>query len=155
MKVALYPVNRAVEVPVGGNLLTALLSADVPIRSVCRGRGICATCQVTARGPAGCLTPKTPQEAKTLSLMVGVNALTRLACQCRVLADGLTLELPTGLFVESLDELLNLIGDEAVADYRHPVTGAVLIPKEKIITRTLLTLFKTLTDDISKLQDDA
>lgn len=151
MRIALFPINKAIDVQPGASLLVTLLANEVNIRSVCRGRGICATCQVRVKGAPAALSPKTPQEQKTLSLIVGADEFTRLACQCRVMGEGVTVELPTGLFVERLEEILELIGEEAVADYRHPVTGAVLIPKDKIITRSLLQLFKNLTEEIIKV----
>lgn len=151
MQLALFPINKMISLDEGANLLATLLANDVPIRSVCRGRGICATCQVKVKAAPTALSPKTPQEAKTLALIDGADAFTRLACQCRVLADGVTIELPAGLFLERLDDLLDLIGEEAVADYRHPITGSVLIPREKIITRSLLQMFKTLSDEVSKV----
>ncbi len=151
MRIAFYPVNRAADVESGANLLQVLLANEFKVRSVCRGRGICATCQVKVRANPASLSPVTPQERKTLGLIVGADASTRLACQCRVLGDGVTVELPQGLYVESLDELMELIGEEAVSDYLHPVTGAVLIPRDKIITRSQLQLFKNLQDDVSKV----
>jgi ferredoxin len=154
MRLALFPINKAVDVDPGANLLVTLLANAVQIRSVCRGRGICATCQVKVKGSPTALSPKTPQEMKTLSLIVGADESTRLACQCRVLADGVTIELPAGLFIEKLDEILELIGEEAVADYRHPITGGVLIPKDKIITRSLLQLFKNLTEEVNKVSQE-
>ena len=153
MRIAFYPVNRAAEVESGVNLLAVLLANEFKVRSVCRGRGICATCQVKVRANPAALSPATPQERRTLSLIVGADSSTRLACQCRVLADGVTVELPQGLYVESLDELLELIGEEAVSDYLHPVTGAVLIARDKIITRSQLQLFKNLQDDVSKVSE--
>jgi ferredoxin len=151
MKLALFPVNKSLPFENGANLLATLLANEVQIRSVCRGRGICATCQVKVTCPAGAVSPKTPQEVKTLALIDGTDALTRLACQCRVLADGVTVELPNVVFLEKLDDVLNLIGEEAVADYRHPINGSVLIPKSKIITRSLLQLFKNLTDEVNRV----
>lgn len=153
MRIAFFPINKAAEVQAGANLLQVLLANEFKVRSVCRGRGICATCSVKVRGNPGCLSPATPQELKTLSLIVGADASTRLACQSRVLGDGLTVELPQGLYVESLQELLDLIGEEAVSDYLHPVTGAVMIPKAKLITRSQLQLFRTLTEEVSKIAD--
>ena len=153
MKISFYPINKAAEVETGANLLQTLLANEIKIRSVCRGRGICATCQVNVKCPAGAVSPKTPQETKTLSLIVGATPTTRLSCQCRILGDDVMIELPTGLFIESLQDLLDQIGDEAVADYRHPVTGAVMIPKDKIITRSLLQLFKNLTEEINKVNE--
>jgi ferredoxin len=151
MKIALHPINRTLELGADGNLLATLLANDVQVRSVCRGRGICATCQVTVKGSPGSLSPKTPQELKTLSLIDGAGPNTRLACQCRVVGDGVVIELPAAVFVEALDDLMALIGDEAVTDYRHPIDGKVLIPKDKIITRSLLQLFKNLTDEVNKV----
>lgn len=151
MQIAFYPINKAAEVTAGANLLQVLLANEFKIRSVCRGRGICATCSVKVRSNPGSLSPCTPQEKKTLGLIVGADESTRLACQCRVLADGVTIELPQGLFIESLDELMALVGEDAVSDYLHPITGAVMIPKDKIITRSQLQLFKNLSDEVSKV----
>jgi ferredoxin len=153
IKLALYPTNKRFDVDSSTNLLDTLLKNDVPIRSVCRGRGICATCQVSVKSCPNSLTPKTPQEVKTLALIENANEHTRLACQCRVVGEGVVLELPAGLFVENLNELLDLIGEEAVADYRHPINGSLLIPKDKIITRSLLQLFKTLTEEVNNVQN--
>jgi ferredoxin len=151
MKIALHPLNKSLDLEPNGNLLASLLAGEVQIRSVCRGRGICATCQVTVKGGPGSLSPKTPQEIKTLSLIDGAGPNTRLACQCRVLNDGVVIELPAGVFIEAMEDLMALIGDEAVTDYRHPIDGKVLIPKDKIITRSLLQLFKHLTEEVNKL----
>jgi ferredoxin len=151
MRIAFAPINKAAEVTAGANLLQVMLSNDIKIRSVCRGRGICATCSIKVRGNASALSPWTPQEKKTLSLIVGADENTRLACQCRILGDGVTIELPQGLYVEKLEELLNLIGEEAVSDYLHPITGAVMIPRSKIITRSQLQNFKNLSEEINKV----
>jgi ferredoxin len=150
MRIAFYPINKTAPVANGDNLLQVLLANDLKVRSVCRGRGICATCQVKVKGGSGVLSPRTPQEAKTLALIAGADANTRLACQCRILGDGLTVELPQGVYVEKLDDLLELVGEEAVADYLHPINGSVMIPKSKVITRSQLTLFKTLAADIER-----
>lgn len=152
MRIAFYPINKTAEVRGGDNLLQTLLANDLKVRSVCRGRGICATCQVKVKAGAGGLSPKTPQELKTLALIAGADATTRLACQSRILGDGLTVELPQGVYVEKLDDLLELVGEEAVADYLHPINGSVMIPRTKVITRSQLTLFKTLAAEIEKLQ---
>lgn len=150
MKIAFYPLNKAAEVASGANLLETLLANELKVRSLCKGRGICATCQVKVKcNPQG-LSPKTPQEQKTLGLIVNATPDTRLACQSRVLADGVVIELPQGLYLEAMDDLLDLIGDTAVADYLHPLTGAVLIPRDKVITRTQLQTFKTLAADVAR-----
>jgi ferredoxin len=153
VKIALHPLNKTADVPPGTNLLETLLSNEVKVRSVCKGRGICATCQVKVRANPAALSPRTPQEAKTLGLIVAADAATRLACQCRVVGDGVVIELPQGVYVDSIEDLLELIGECAVADYLHPVNGAVLIPKDKVITRTQLQVFKTVAADVAKLAE--
>jgi len=153
MRIAFFPINKVAEVEAGANLLQVLLANEFKVRSVCRGRGICATCSVKVRANPGHLSPATPQEKKTLALIVGADASTRLACQCRVMADGVTVELPQGLYVEDLQELLDLVGEEAVSDYLHPINGAVMIPKDKLITRSQLSLFKALMAEVSKVTE--
>lgn len=153
MRVAFFPINKVADVDAGANLLQVLLANEFKVRSVCRGRGICATCSVKVRANPGNLSPATPQEKKTLSLIVGADASTRLACQSRVIGDGVTVELPQGLYVENLQELLDLVGEEAVSDYLHPITGAVLIPRSKVITRSQLQLFKTLSAEVSQVSE--
>ncbi|MGL6074579.1 MAG: 2Fe-2S iron-sulfur cluster-binding protein [Fimbriiglobus sp.] len=151
MRIAFAPINKAAEVTSGANLLQVMLAHEIKIRSVCRGRGICATCSIKVRTGMSALSPATPQEKKTLSLIVGADENTRLACQCRVLGEGVTIELPQGLYVEKLEELLELIGEEAVSDYLHPITGAVMIPRTKIITRSQLQNFKNLQEEVNKV----
>lgn len=153
MRIAFFPINKVADVDAGANLLQVLLANEFKVRSVCRGRGICATCSVKVRANPGNLSPATPQEKKTLSLIVGADASTRLACQSRVIGDGVTVELPQGLYVENLQELLDLVGEEAVSDYLHPITGAVLIPRSKVITRSQLQLFKTLSAEVSQVSE--
>lgn len=151
MKIAFAPLNKSADVPTGTNLLETLLANEVKIRSVCRGRGICATCQVKVRTNASGLSPKTPQETKTLSLIVNADASTRLACQCRILGEGVVIELPQVLFLETVEDILELVGDTAVADYLHPINGSVLIPKDKLITRTQLQVFKNLAAEVAEV----
>jgi ferredoxin len=153
MKITFYPLNKASDVEYGTNLLETLLKNEIQVKSVCKGRGICATCQVKVKCNPMALSPRTPQETKTLSLIVGADENTRLACQSRIIGEGVMIEMPMSLYVESLDQLMDLIGEEAVSDYRHPVTGAIMIPKNKILTRSQLSLFKTLTEDINRISN--
>jgi len=153
MNITFHPLNRTADVAYGANLLETLLSNQIQVKSVCRGRGICATCQIKVKGNPSALSPRTPQEIKTLSLIDGACANTRLACQCRVIGEGVMVELPGGLFVDSLEQLLEMVGEIAVTDYRHPINGTVMIPKNKILTRSQLTMFKTLTEEISRISN--
>ncbi len=150
MKIAFYPINKSADVAAGANLLETMLATELNVRSVCKGRGICATCQVKVRSNPAALTPRTPQEVKTLGLIVTADAATRLACQCRIVGDGVVIDLPQGLYLEAIEDLLALIGETAVADYLHPLNGSVLIPRDKTITRTQLQTFKNVAAEVAK-----
>ncbi len=153
MKITFYPLNKVDNVEYGMNLLETLLKNEIQVKSVCRGRGICATCQVKVKCNPMALSPRTPQEVKTLSLISGADENTRLACQSRIVGEGVVVEMPMSLYIESLDQLMDLVGEVAVSDYRHPVTGAIMIPKDKLLTRSQLSLFKSLTEDINRISN--
>ena len=86
-RVHLVREGRDLEVPEGGNLREALLSAGVEVYRTpddllnCRGNGLCGTCIVEAR-PGDALTPVTLKEKAKL-WMYGDRPL-RLSCQARV-----------------------------------------------------------------------
>jgi hypothetical protein len=55
-----------------------------------------------------------------------------------VVSDGVVVRLPVGLYVEETVDLEALIGRRTEVPLLHPVTGAVVLPGGKIMTRTLL-----------------
>jgi adenylate cyclase len=71
----------------GLSLLEISRLADVPHAHVCSGRGRCGTCRVRVEAGAGLLSPAEDLELGTLE-RVGSGAGERLACQARVLGDG-------------------------------------------------------------------
>ena len=62
---------------------------DVPHAHVCSGRGRCGTCRVRVDSGAQSLSPKDEVESSTLA-RVGAGDADRLACQARVLGDGVS-----------------------------------------------------------------
>jgi len=102
----------------------------------CGGQGICSTCHVYVREGSESLTPPSERERRTLALLTGSKGNSRLACQARVIGEGLVVELPEGMFIESAHELKSLIGRRAEIPIRHPKDGRVLIEKDKIITKS-------------------
>ncbi len=135
-------------------LLDALLSNDVDVMMLCGGHGLCATCHVYVTRNPHCLTPMTEQEKKTLSLMSSVQANSRLACQARVVGDDIELALPDELYVKSFSELESLIGKRTKAPILHPLNGDVLIPANKIITRSAMTALQDIDFNFSDIQVD-
>ncbi|MEO8145167.1 MAG: 2Fe-2S iron-sulfur cluster-binding protein, partial [Betaproteobacteria bacterium] len=71
----------------GLSILEVSLLNDVPHAHVCSGRGRCGTCRVRVEAGADRLSAPEGMERDTLA-RVGAQAGERLACQARVLGDG-------------------------------------------------------------------
>jgi len=69
----------------------------------------------------------------------------------RVLGNGVTVELPAGMYINSLQDIEVLIGRRAEQNLLHPITGQVLVEEGKLITRSMLKqLEKTPTFEVSE-----
>ena len=66
----------------------------------------------------------------------------RLACQARVIGEGVVVELPSGMYVSDLDDIEALIGRRAEQDILHPLDGKVLVEQGKLITRSMINQLK-------------
>jgi hypothetical protein len=97
----------------------------------------------------------TPREARTLALLATADPDSRLACQCRIDGEGILVEVPEGLYVQSIEQVDRLIGSVAGYDYLHPLTGQRLIPKGKVITRTVFNEFVSATKELKKVRESA
>jgi adenylate cyclase len=71
----------------GLSILELSRTSDVPHAHVCSGRGRCGTCRVRVEAGAQSLSPSQDAERDTLA-RVGAGAGERLACQARVLGEG-------------------------------------------------------------------
>jgi ferredoxin len=146
------PINESLSVPTNSDVLQALLAKDLKVLMACGGKGICATCHVHIKQGMDKLTTMTPREQRTLSFITGVEKNSRLACQCKVLGDGVVVELPEGMYVERVEDLMALLGKRAEKNMLHPINGSVLIAKGKIITKSRLEELKTLNAEVSKMK---
>jgi ferredoxin len=136
-------------------LLDALLSKQVAVKMLCGGRGLCATCHVHVTAGAESLTPKGEREKLTLAVLTGAQGNSRLACQAKVIGDGVQVELPKGLYIESFGQLEALIGKRATQPVLHPITGRILIEDGKIITRTIVNDLKSVDFNFSQVQSQS
>ena len=152
--VELAPIGSLMEVPTGTRLLDGLLAMKFEVKMACGGRGICATCHVRVRRGQEDLTPRTAREERTLNHVHGSDESSRLACQSHILGEGVVVELPVGVYVQSAEVVAGLVGSRAEHDFLHPITGQVLIAKHKFITRTMLQLFVTLSEELRKLRQE-
>jgi len=153
-EVSLQPINEKVELATNTRVLDALLAEQCPVMMACGGQGICATCHVyVSKGMEG-LTPMEEREEKTLALITGAMENSRLSCQCKVIGEGVEITLPDGLYVESFDDIEQLIGKRTKTPILHPFDGRILIQKGKIITRTSIMNLADVSFDMSSLELD-
>lgn len=136
--VRLEPIAQETSVETNGNLLSVLLNKDLDVLKECGGRGMCATCHIYVQKGMESLSPVSRREQRTLEVITTCKPNSRLACQSRVLQDGVVVELPPGMYINSIKDIEDLIGRRAEQDLLHPLTGKVLVEAGKLITRSTL-----------------
>jgi ferredoxin len=151
--VAFLQTGRRVEVKTEANVLQALLAERTPVKMACGGRGICATCHIYIESGAQALTPMTKKEERTLSLLGEATPSSRLACQARVLGEGVVVRLPKGLYIERSADLTELIGRRAESRILHPISGKTLVEEGKIITRSVVNALAQVDVDMQRLME--
>ena len=149
------PIHETMQVATDTSILQALLARQLDIPMACGGKGMCATCHVFISKGMQKLTPPTQREMRTLAIISGVDSeKSRLACQCRVLGEGVVVQLPEGTYVERVEDLFDLVGSRAEKNILHPINGMVLIAKNKLITRSRLEELKRLNVEVQAVKDD-
>jgi ferredoxin len=136
--VRLEPIALETAIETNSNLLSVLLNKELDVLKECGGRGMCATCHIYVQAGMEALTPINRREQRTLEVITSCKSNSRLACQSRVIGNGVVVELPPGMYVNSLQDIEALIGRRAEQDLLHPITGEVLVEQEKLITRSVL-----------------
>lgn len=143
--VRLEPIAQETEIETNGNLLSVLISKDLDVLRECGGRGMCATCHVYVTHGMEALSPVNRREQRTLEVITTCKTNSRLACQARVLSNGVVVELPPGMYINSIQDIEALIGRRAEQNLLHPVTGQVLVEEGKLITRSMLKQIESTT----------
>lgn len=137
--VKLDPLSVEVSIQTNDNLLSALLKGELHVLKECGGRGMCSTCHVFVKEGMESLSPLSRREKRTLEVITTANKFSRLACQARVLGPGVALEVPSGMYLDEIDDIEALIGRRAEQDILHPITGKILVQEGKLITRTMIS----------------
>ena len=144
--VRLEPIAQETSVATNDNLLSVLLNKDLDVLRECGGRGMCATCHVYVREGMEGLSPISRREQRTLEVITSCKINSRLACQACVLSNGVVVELPAGMYINSIKDIEDLIGRRAEQNLLHSVTGQVLVEQGKLITRSMLKQIETTTN---------
>jgi ferredoxin len=140
--IKLDPINVEVSIQTNDNLLSALLKKDLSVMKECGGRGMCATCHVYITEGMESLSPVNRRELRSLEVITTCTKFSRLACQARVLGEGIVVEVPSGMYISEIENIEDLIGRRAEDNILHPITGTVLVEKDKLITRSMITQLK-------------
>ncbi len=134
--------NKQVEAELNSTLLSVFKEHDILVNQICGGQGMCASCHFFVVDGLDALTPQTKQEQLTLQFTTIERPGARLACQTRIVGDGVVIELPLGTFIESEQDLEREIGKKATQTLIHPMTGEVLVEAGKLIMRSALEKMK-------------
>lgn len=137
--IKLDPIDLKVAIETNDNLLSGLLGQDLRIMKECGGRGMCATCHVYITAGMESLSPLNRREQRTLEVITTHNRYSRLACQARVLDEGVVVELPAGMYVSEIEDIEELIGRRAEENILNPRDGSILVEKGKLITRSMIS----------------
>ncbi len=140
--VKVEPLNQEVLVNTNENLLSVLLAKDLNVLQECGARGMCSTCHVYVKEGSDSLTPLNKREKRTLEVITTCRTNSRLACQARVIGDGVVVEIPAGMYLSAIEDIESLIGRRAQEDILHPISGEVLVETGKLITRSMITQLK-------------
>ncbi|MBW4653996.1 MAG: 2Fe-2S iron-sulfur cluster binding domain-containing protein [Kaiparowitsia implicata GSE-PSE-MK54-09C] len=136
--VRLEPIAQETSIETNGNLLSVLLNKELDVLRECGGRGMCATCHIYVNEGMESLSPINRREQRTLEVITSCQTNSRLACQSRVLGQGVVVQLPPGMYINSLKDIEVLIGRRAEQNLLHPLTGQVLVEAGKLITRSMM-----------------
>jgi ferredoxin len=134
--------GKQVEAQHNSTLLSVFKDHDILVNQICGGQGMCASCHFFVMDGLESMTPPTPQEKMTLQFTKIERPGARLACQTRAIGEGIIIELPSGTFLESEQDLEQQIGKKAAKNLYHPMTGEILVQAGKLVLRSALEKMK-------------
>jgi ferredoxin len=144
-------INEETSVQTNDNLLSLLLTKELKVLQECGGRGICATCHIYIKDGMDQLSPMSRREQRTLEVITTCKMNSRLACQARVVGDGVVVDLPAGMYISEVEDIESLIGQRATQDILHPLYGTVLVETGKLITRSMISQLQQTRGEVSEV----
>jgi ferredoxin len=150
-RVRIDSINEESAVQTNDNLLSLLMQKDLKVLQECGGRGMCATCHIYIKDGMEQLSPMSRREQRTLEVITTCKMNSRLACQSRVVGDGVVVELPAGMYISQVEDIESLVGQRATQDILHPLYGTVLVEVGKLITRSMITQLQDTRSEVSQV----
>jgi len=148
--IKLDPLGTETAIKTNDNLLSGLLKNELNVMQECGGRGMCSTCHVYIKEGMESLSPLNRREKRTLEVITTCKMNSRLACQARVIGEGVVVELPAGMYLSQIEDVESLIGRRAQQNILHPISGKVLVEEGKLITRSMITQLSDTKGEVSK-----
>ena len=88
----ILPSGKTMNVAEGTTILEGLLAADAGIQPKCGGKAQCASCHIYVHDGRKTLSKLQREENERLDQIIGVGSKSRLACQARLGAEDVTVE---------------------------------------------------------------
>jgi len=148
--IKLDPIGTETAIKTNDNLLSGLLKNELNVLQECGGRGMCSTCHVYIKEGMDSLSPLNRREKRTLEVITTCKMNSRLACQARILGEGVVVELPSGMYLSQIDNIDDLIGKRATQNILHPITGKILVEEGKLITRSMISQLQDTKGEVSQ-----
>lgn len=148
--IKLDPLGTETAIKTNDNLLSGLLKNELNVMQECGGRGMCSTCHIYVKEGMDSLSPLNRREKRTLEVITTCKMNSRLACQARVIGEGVVVELPSGMYLSQIEDVESLIGRRAQQDILHPISGKILVEEGKLITRSMITQLSDTKGEVSK-----
>jgi 2Fe-2S ferredoxin len=89
----IMPQGKSVDVAEGATILEALLASSTAILHKCNGKAECGACHIFVHDGRKSISKIGAAENAKLDTIVGVGSKSRLACQARIGAENLTIEI--------------------------------------------------------------
>lgn len=148
--IKLDPLGTETAIKTNDNLLSGLLKSQLNVLQECGARGMCSTCHVYIKEGMESLSPLNRREKRTLEVITTCKVNSRLACQARVLGEGIIVEIPAGMYLSEITDIDELIGRRAQQNILHPISGKVLVEEGKLITRSMISQLKDTKGQVSQ-----
>ncbi|MBF2055880.1 MAG: 2Fe-2S iron-sulfur cluster binding domain-containing protein [Cyanobacterium sp. T60_A2020_053] len=148
--IKLDPLGMETAIKTNDNLLSGLLKNDLNVLQECGGRGMCSTCHVYIKEGMESLSPLNRREKRTLEVITTCKMNSRLACQARVIGEGVVIELPSGMYLSQIDDIDALIGRRAQNNILHPISGKILVEEGKLITRSMISQLQDTKGEVNQ-----
>lgn len=153
-RVRIEPIAQEADIATNGALLSILMGEEINILKECGGRGMCATCHVYIQDGMDALSPMARREQRTLEVITTCKPNSRLACQARVMGEGVVVELPLGVYVQSIQDVEAMIGSRCEKPLLHPVTGQTLVDVGQLITRSVVKQLENTNFSVSQVKPE-